>query len=132
MTFGRPLSISQDVAALAPPLKLVDDEYFDPTKSTTPDEATKIEFFAEFYKLHYILGDVLSALYASPESDPNTSLQQPKRRLFTGDLQSLFENDQKLEQWKMELPSHLQVSSYLDKPGNDYIFHRQANLLHLR
>jgi hypothetical protein len=132
MTFGRPLSISQDVAVLAPPLKLVDDEYFDPTKCIASNQAPKIEFFVEFYKLHYILGNILSTLYTCPESDPNVSLQQPKTRLFSGDLQSLFENDQKLEQWKTELASHLQVSSYLGRPGTDDIFHRQANLLHLR
>lgn len=131
MTFGRPLSISQDVAALAPMPKLVDDEYFDPTKNIILDQATKIEFFIEFNKLHYILGNILSALYASPESDPPAGLQ-PKTRLFTGDLQSLFDNDQKLELWKTELASHLQVTSYLDNPGTDDIFHRQANLLHLR
>lgn len=132
MVYGRPVRISQEVAALAPPLQVVDDEFFETTNGRPSSQPTQIEFFIQYCKLHYILGDMLPEWYSNSGLESVTNGAEAKPRLFTSDLQTMIGNDERLDRWKRDLPNHLQVSSHINERDHVSSFYRQANMLYLK
>lgn len=129
MAFGRPVRITQETASAVTPFELVDDEVFSPLTASSSILCPRIEFFAEYGKLHYILGDILAALYTSSDKNATSNL---KPRSFVTDLSAFIHHDERLESWKMALSTHLQIKTYSSTNLGIEIFHRQANNLHLR
>ncbi|TKA57905.1 hypothetical protein B0A49_11532 [Cryomyces minteri] len=134
MAFGRPSRISQEVAPEAPPLLPVDDGDFDYSDvgSRRSSQPAKMELYIEYCKLHFILGDILLALYVVPNQELTADEQKPKARSLTQDLDLLLDIDKRLIKWRSELGAHLQVSTHLADTTTLPLFHRQANILHAR
>jgi hypothetical protein len=137
MTFGRPVRIPQEIAAVAPPLKPVDDDNFnslDP-KHGCSNQPARMEFYVEYCKLHFILGDVLANLYTVSSLDTATREQKSEAKSFTRDLDFLIDVDKRLIEWRKDLRAHLQISTYAANATDSSIslvFRRQANILHAR
>jgi hypothetical protein len=129
MAFGRPARISQATASAATPFELVDDGVFSPLAASSSILCPRIEFLAEYGKLHYILGDILAALYTNSDKNPISNL---KPRSFITDLSDFIQYDERLDSWKMALSTHLRVNTYSSTNPGIEVFHRQANNLHLR
>ncbi|RLV92246.1 hypothetical protein JA1_003273 [Spathaspora sp. JA1] len=117
MTMGRPLMVTQDRESSEMPL-CVDDEYIKDDVILSMKTPSKIGFFIQTVKLYNILADILKQVYPSESSDDVMQL-----------LLNIFKFENRLNEFKANLPEHLQYKTDLQKMMP---FERQSIVLHIR
>ncbi|KAL7269437.1 hypothetical protein RUND412_007901 [Rhizina undulata] len=132
MTFGRPSAIAAYADKLDLPLD-VEDEFLKAT-ITTPTSVpttspTSTTFFILSIKLYTLLGMIIDTLYGG-----NLGGADPSEPTFTG-VARVAEIEQKLSEWRQQIPSGLLIVSASDIPvggGPPSKFWRQSIILSLR
>ncbi|MCJ1306228.1 hypothetical protein MMC08_009046 [Hypocenomyce scalaris] len=137
MVYGRPTTIKQDVAGLAPrPLRLDEENYPSSTTAHVPasDRPQLVDFFLFSQDLFNILSQVLEESYdpRSRKKSPSVNEHLP---YFANGL-SFLDIDLKLTTWEHSLPKHLQnyrgaseIYAQERPPTKDVILVRQAVML---
>ncbi|KAI5801062.1 fungal-specific transcription factor domain-containing protein [Pyronema domesticum] len=134
MTFGRPSAIAAYADHLELPLDVEDDalraNMMTPTVNPTqPPACTSITFFILSIQLYTLLGRIIDGLYGG-----NLGGTDPSEPTFT-DVARIAEIEEKLAQWRQQLPQALQIVSAADIPeggGPPSQFWRQSIILSLR
>jgi hypothetical protein len=133
MTFGRPMRISQEMAARAPLPNAIDDEYLAVSGVQPQGQPSKLNFFITYCKLHEILADILSNFYTNSVTQDSTSgVAHFSTRSGTRTIDNLLRIDRGMTEWYNGLEPYLQMSSEYSDSEDALTFKRQGVILYAR